>query len=238
MANGNGSKTEPQQAVASGSNQGPSVDRSGNTVADPTDNVRGIVEASVKRIDDMREQDTQLWTLIRESDIRRADDLREAGKTLNLLARSYEEKLREAESQRIDAIRSVDVGAVAIASERSAQQAVILANQVAGSAETLRSLVTSTAAQVAAQLQQTSMLFTERIAALEKVQYESQGKTAVVDPMMTSLMQNMREVLNDQANKGGRSEGMANLWGILAGVIGIVIAVASVGIAVIVMVKR
>lgn len=235
MANGT---KEYQQQVASGSNQGPSVDRSGNTVADPTDNVHNLVEFSVKRIDDMREQDTRLWTLIRDGDIRRADDLRDAGTKLNLLAREYEEKLRFAESQRIDAIRDVDVGAVAIASERASQQATVLANQVAGSAETLRALVTSTASQVAAQLQQTSMLFTERIAALEKVQYESQGKTAVVDPIMADMVSSMREMLHVQANKGGQSEGMANLWGIIAGVIGVVIAIVGIGITIIMLVSR
>ena len=54
-------------------------------------------------------------------------------------------QLSIAEAKRIDAIRSVDITAVAIANDRAVASAVVLAAQVASSAETLRTLVAQTA---------------------------------------------------------------------------------------------
>lgn len=131
---------------------------------DPTKNVLQLVNAAVKRLDDLgsaeREKNKEIIALNKE--------------ILNLHV-VYGEKLSVAESKRIDAIRAVDVGAVAIASERATQQATVLANQVAASAETLRTLVATTAGTVAAQLQSVSNQLADRIALLEKSQYETKG---------------------------------------------------------------
>ena len=135
----------------------------GNTSAnstshsDPTINVLQLVEAAVQRLDDLH-----------KAEAKRIDEI--------LVTHfGYIEKLNLAEAKRIDAIRAVDVGAVAIASERAAQQAAVLANQVSASAETLRALVASTAATVAQQLQQVSGQLIDRISLLEKSQYETKG---------------------------------------------------------------
>lgn len=136
----------------------------GNQYTDPTHNVLQLVEAAVKRLDDLgkaeRKRHKQVTALNKE--------------ILNLHV-AYSEKLSVAESKRIDAIRAVDVGAVAIASERATQQATVLANQVAASAETLRTLVATTAGTVAAQLHSVSSQLADRIALLEKSQYENKG---------------------------------------------------------------
>lgn len=63
---------------------------------DPTANVLQLVEAAIIRQDDLREADS-----------RHAHELNE-------LRASYQQKLREAETARIDAIRAVDVGAVTV----------------------------------------------------------------------------------------------------------------------------
>jgi phosphoglycerate dehydrogenase-like enzyme len=128
-----------------------------NQYTDPTYNVLQLVEAATKRADDLRDAESK-----------RVNEIMQ-------LRAEYTEKLANAESKRIDAIRAVDVGAVAIASERAAQQAIVLANQVSASAETLRNLVSTTAAQVAQQLQQVSSQLIDRIALLEKSQYETKG---------------------------------------------------------------
>ena len=101
--------------------------------------------------------------------------------------RSIDEKLKlhfeytrresDAESARINALRDVDVQAVAIANERAVKQAEVLATQVATSAEALRILVAQTATTIAQQLALVTSQLIERIAALEKVQYENQGKS-------------------------------------------------------------
>lgn len=138
--------------------------RGSSEFSDPTYNVLQLVNAAVKRLDDLStersERTKEIFSLHKE--------------ILNLHV-MYGEKLSVAESKRIDAIRAVDVGAVAIASERATQQATVLANQVAASAETLRTLVATTAGTVAAQLQSVSNQLADRIALLEKSQYETKG---------------------------------------------------------------
>ena len=124
---------------------------------DPTENVRELVNLELRRIDDlmMAEQ-------------------KRVNEQLQLRA-DYNTKLGEAEAKRIDAIRAVDVGAVAVANERATAQAAVLANQVAASAETLRALVAATAATQAQQLATLTTQLTDRLSSLEKSQYESKG---------------------------------------------------------------
>ena len=99
---------------------GEGVDAGGNPVIDPTKNVLDLVEAAIRRQDDLRSAEAS--SLRREM----------------LLRADYDEKLRQAESARIDAIRSVDVGAVNRAAEVQATQAGALAAQVLATADAFR----------------------------------------------------------------------------------------------------
>jgi cell wall-associated NlpC family hydrolase len=125
---------------------------------DPTENVKALVKLEMSRQDDLRAAES-----------RRLDEQAE-------LREDFGKQLREAESKRIDAIRAVDVAAVATANERATQQATVLANQVAASAETLRNLVASTASQVAANLQSISAQLMDRLTLLERSQYQIGGR--------------------------------------------------------------
>lgn len=116
-----------------------------NPVTDPTVNVKDALREAVARFDALREADRRYA----DAEIRRIDDL------MGLRA-LYAEKLEVAEAKRIDAIRAVDVNAIAIANERATAQATVLANQVVATADTLRSLVSTTAAAQKAQLDQTT----------------------------------------------------------------------------------
>jgi len=150
-------------------NVGLGVDRQGNPVIDPTANVLSLVEAAVKRLDDLH-----------ESNMRRLDEQLSAHI-------EHARELANAEAKRIDAIRAVDVGAAAVDREKATAQASVLAAQVATSAETLRTLVASTAA---AQAQQQAQLFTpitDRLALLEKSQYEIRGKSGVTSPLLMMI---------------------------------------------------
>jgi hypothetical protein len=124
---------------------------------DPTANVMALVAAAVQRIDDLR-----------AAEIRRMDDVLRVHVDLT-------RQLSSAEAKRIDAIRSVDVGNIALANERGTQQAALLASQVAASAETLRTLVSTTATAMASQQAELTNQLTSRLALLEKAQYESKG---------------------------------------------------------------
>lgn len=103
------------------------------------------------------------------------------------------QQLSEAESKRIDAIRAVDVAAVAIASEKAAAQAAVLANQVSTSEEALRNLV-----------QQITNQLTERLALLEKAQYESQGKSGA-SPDLSTMVADLIAAQNVDKGKSGIS---------------------------------
>jgi len=129
----------------------------GNPMPDPTRNVLDLVEAAVKRLDDLRASESAA--------LRREVELRA----------HYDEMLRQAETARINAIRAVDVGAVAQAAEVSNLQATTLAAQVAVSAETVR--ITLAAALDPIQ---------KAIDDLRRAQYEAQGvKTQTGDTRLT-----------------------------------------------------
>jgi hypothetical protein len=136
---------------------GVGVDASGFPVQDPTANVLDLVEAAIKRQDDLRDLESRH---IREVSRLRAE---------------YEDMLREAETKRIDAIRAVDVGAVNRAAEVAALQATTLAGQVAQSAETLRTQVAAAATAATVALAAALEPIQKDIADLRRAQYEAQG---------------------------------------------------------------
>lgn len=136
---------------------GPGVDASGRPVVDPTQNVLDLVEAAIKRQDDLRNAESRH---VREIAGLRAE---------------YTAELRKAETARIDAIRAVDVSAVNRAAEVSAQQATALASQVAISAETLRTQVAAAATAANVALAAALEPIQKDIADLRRAQYEAQG---------------------------------------------------------------
>jgi uncharacterized protein YeaO (DUF488 family) len=112
--------------------------------------------------------------------IRRQDDLREMeaqhARDVANLRHQYEKELREAESQRLDAIRAVDQSAVQRTADVQAQQAAALATQVVATADAFR--VTLTAALEPIQ---------KDIADLRKTQYEQAGQRAQVGESRLNL---------------------------------------------------
>ena len=145
-------------------NPGAGVDASGNPVLDPTKNVLDLVEAAILRQDDLRKLTT------------------EHVKEIVAIRAEYDEKLRDAETSRIDAIRQVDVGNVQRAAEVQAAQALTLATQVTTSAEALRAQVATTATAFDAKLTLALEPIQKRIDDLTRAQYETVGqKTQVVE---------------------------------------------------------
>jgi hypothetical protein len=131
---------------------------------DPTENVISLVDAAMKRQDDLREMQVRYVAQIGQ--------MRENHATYVAEMRSrYERQLREAESGRIDAIRAVDVGAVNRAAEVQATQANTLAAQVVTTADAFRASLASALAPIQASIED-----------LRRAQYEAQGqKTQVVE---------------------------------------------------------
>lgn len=163
MTEGRGRMTEHELPPGTRS-PGPSGDRYGAPVTDPTKNVLDLVNAATQRQDDLRGLESK--------HLRELADLRA----------HYDARLREAETARIDAIRAVDVGAVNRAAEVSATQAQTLATQVAVSAETLRTQVAAAATAASTALSAALEPIQKDIADLRRAQYEAQGqKTQVIE---------------------------------------------------------
>jgi hypothetical protein len=116
--------------------------------------------------------------------MKRQDDLRELVAThardMALLREHYASELRAAETARINAIRTTDVGAVAAAAAVATTQANTLAAQVATSAETLRTQVAAAATAATVALAAALEPIQKDIADLRRAQYEAQGKTSQV----------------------------------------------------------
>lgn len=176
------------------------VDYAGRPTVDPTKNVLDLVDAAARRQDDIRAASD-----LRQNDLRAMET--NYRQFIDELRESHVKELTSAEAKRIDAIRAVDVAAVATASERAAQQAQVLANQVSASAETLRGLVATTATSVTAQLGTIAQQLTDRIAALEKAQYEGKGRSAVYDPQMDKLASLVDQIATAQSQGRGKSQG-------------------------------
>ena len=146
----------------------------GNVGIDPTENVKALATQGILHTKELAAAESK-----------RLDDLHNMSAT-------YEKELRDAEAKRLDSIRAVDSIAVGIAAERSVQQAGTLAAQVAQSAETLRNLVATTAQASATQLQQIITPLTERLAVVERSIFEGRGKSEVVDPLMQSMLHELK----------------------------------------------
>ena len=148
------------------------VDATGGPVVDPTANVIALNEAGHKRQDDLRELNNK-WL---DAEIRVITARVQGVEDMALLRAGYEDKIRNLESDRLDKIRQVDVLAGNTAAERQLVAIQTLATQTANERETLRNLVVSTAATIAAQNSETVAQQNSRIAQLEKSSYEGAGK--------------------------------------------------------------
>ena len=172
------------------------------SISDPTANVIALVESNARAAD-----------ALRQADIKFTDAQHAHLKEMTELRATHADALNIAETKRIDAIRAVDVGAVATAADRAGQQATVLANQVVTSAETLRTLVASTATAMAQAAQQFQSQVTERLALLERSQYKGEGRSGIADPQMTEFAADIKAVLKAQQTGGGESKGMRDMWG-------------------------
>lgn len=200
----------------------PQTSKAGNgtPIYDPSANVLALVVAAVDRLNDLRNAETRRIDDLREAEQRRVDEQAH-------LRAEYDDKLREAEAKRIDAIRAVDVNAVAVASERAADQAAVLANQVVASAEALRTLVASTAATATTTQAQSTLALSTRLTTLEQAQYQSQGKQAVADPAMAEIVSEMKRYMTSSERRTGKGEGVGMFAAIAAAVLSLLIAAGS-----------
>lgn len=186
-------------------------------VIDPTVNVKDALQAAIARFDALRMADREAHESLRMADIRTYDAEMRRIKELMEMRAIYTEKLEVAEAKRIDAIRAVDVNAVAIANQRATDQAAVLANQVAASAETLRILVSQTAAAAKQQLDQTTSQLSDRIAAVERFQYEGKNLSGVIPPAVVEQLAQLQESRYKSEGRGTLSAPLLMMIAALSG---------------------
>lgn len=194
---------------------------------DPTENVKALVALEVKRLDDLRQLTTDNSKELRSAESRRIDEQAH-------LRAAYDQKLQDAEAKRIDAIRAVDVNAVSVANERATAQAAVLASQVTASADTLRTLVATTASQNAQSQSVQYQQLADRLAALERSSYEGQGKSSYTDPALVALLTEVKTLSAARSVSTGTGLGAATVVayafgaiGALGGVIAIVVVLTQ-----------
>jgi hypothetical protein len=157
----------------------------GNGSKDPSPNVLDLVSAAMQRQDDLREAATK-----------REDDLRILTtrhlEAMTALRSAHSAEVMRKESERLDAIRLVDTGAVTRAAEVSALQAQTLATSQATIAETLRGQVQAAATATASALATALAPITKAIEDLRQAQYQQQGEKAQAidmrsDPIIAAI---------------------------------------------------
>lgn len=197
---------------------GLAVDAAGGPVVDPTENVIALTKAEARRQDDLRNATNELAKA-------RLDSLKEIGE----LRAFHAKEIRELESDRLDKIRQVDVLAGSTASDQAQDAIKTLAATTAANAETLRSLVASTAASIATQTTSAMTAVNDRITALEKSVNTGAGRSAVADPAFAELLTEVRLLKSLQQERTGKSAGIESSWGFLTGIAALIVAMIAIG---------
>jgi hypothetical protein len=173
----------------------------GGNGGDPTKNVLDLVNAAIARVDDLREAETRHQTEIAKLLVDRV------------------EAMMKAESNRIDAIRAVDVDAVQKASMAATAQAATLAAQVAQAAEAMRTQVGATATAATVALAAALEPIIKDVAELRRAQYEAQGQKT--------------QIVETQAKGATTGNWLGLVIGASIGVCTVVLAIAGVAVSVI-----
>lgn len=204
------------------------IDHFDNPVIDPTANVIALTDAANRRQDDLRElNDRLLAAHVLRLDAA-IDNLKEVGE----LRASHAREMANAESNRLNSIRQVDVLAVSTAADRAQAAIQALAAVTTQNAENLRNALSATAATIAQQTAGTVNAITERLSALEKSSYEGKGKQAVSDPQIAELVIEMKSLRESRSSVSGKSEGISSTWGIVIVVVTMLIGMGGLFLAV------
>lgn len=188
----------------------------GELTIDPTENVKALTEAANTRQDDLRAAAKEL------SDVKIAHQ-----EQIGALREDYQEKLRKAESERLDSIRQVDREDVNKTATQAQSAIAALAQVTTTTAETLRTQVATTAAAQATALANSMGEVNKRLSALELSSSEGRGKQAVESPQFAELISEQKRMNAIVLGNTGQSAGAKNLWAIIAGVVVLALAFGS-----------
>jgi hypothetical protein len=199
---------------------------------DPTENVKALAAAGFGRQDDLRELTVRLidarTALIKETaDLKyqHAVDLIKAQQEEIRLRAELGDKLSTKETDRINAIRLVDVQAVQVATERATAAATSLASQVVQSAEVLRTQQARQAEDFRASLATATAEISKRLTTVEQGQSEGRGKQQFQDPAISALVIEVQKLSQQRAATSGTDTGRIDMFGWILAAITALIAV-------------
>jgi membrane-associated HD superfamily phosphohydrolase len=224
---------------------------------DPSKNVLQLVEAAIKRQDDLRaalqeSTDARLKLVAELSALRSQHDrelLQANTERLEAEARlraEFDKLIRDTEKARVDAIRQVDKAAVDQTSSAAIQtaaglaktvteSAAVLSTQNTTTADALRSLVASTATETNRNIQnqfttlgQTVTAIGTRVQSLEQGSAQGVGERKFSDPAVAAIAEQVRVLVRQQADSAGVGAGSSATWAIMIAIGGL--ALLAIGV--------
>lgn len=201
------------------------VDAAGGQVVDPTENVKALMEASIKALTDQSELRAQLAD---EKILRMERELAQVDRLIILRA-EHAKETRGYDNDRWDKIRTIDM---ANASATAAQLLAAVNNYAAAQermAQTLRDQVAATADAANKNLSALINPIVDRLAILERASYTVAGRSAVTDPAMTELVAEMRKLVIGRADDRGKAAGLSLSAALFMGVLSVIATLIGIG---------
>ena len=143
---------------------------------DPSPNVYDLVRAAIERQDDLRQAESRHIRELASARHNYERQLREADRHEADTRAEYEGRLREQETQRLDAIRAVDVATGAAAAQAAEARATTLAAAQQASAEVLRNQLEQARITTAEALEARIAPLVKAVEDLRQAQYQQQGE--------------------------------------------------------------
>jgi len=207
---------------------------------DPTENVIALVKAKDKRQDDLRMAnekylDERIHCQKEMADLR-AEHLKELhhidscnNGEMAKLRETHAKELAMAEAGRLNAIRQNDQLSVSTTAVQQKQAIDALAATTAVERETLRTLVSTTAATVASQNDIKFAGLNDKLGKLEQISFTNQGRAGVSDPMMTEMIIELKKLSQSQATGSGKTEGVSATWVFMGSVVVLILGLLAIG---------
>jgi L-fucose mutarotase/ribose pyranase (RbsD/FucU family) len=204
------------------------VDAAGSPPVDPTENVKALMEASLKAV----AREAMLQEKLLDEKVKRMELESAHQGQIAALRANHSKEIQHMESERVDRIRAVDVQNAAATAAQLLSAVNNLAATATVTAETLRNQVASTAqAAIASQAALINPII-ERVLVLEKSSYMGAGKAGVTDPAIERMSSLVETLVAGQATGAGQTKGVSLATALAISAFGIIATLCSLGLAV------
>lgn len=192
-------------AQAQEARPGVAVDARGGAVIDPTKNVLDLVEAAIRRQDDLRAAEAKLQETRQSAEAKFNEAMR--GRDVQRLA-----DLRDADTRRLNELRDAETRRI----NELATQKQIFDLELA---RVIRAGLDASTLLLATQLKEVKTDASDRMAKLEQFANEQRGRASADAPAYSKLLEEVRVLSASRSDLAGRSSGIEAFLGwIVAGV--------------------